>query len=201
MPKRVCSVCENAKKYLTFFEKNFSFWYNGHIKSSFHNAAEKLSPEGQKFLAHFWKRIAHTQNFQQIFFLPSSLVETYISVLAILLEDFWQKTEKVCTINENLKKVQFSRKSSLKCSSGHVVYCFYNRKVFVRCPKVTEKSFFCRNAFLKLYLLRHNMQFFQPCRKKLEGRPNFFPVIVRKRFESLNSIIENIFRRIAPMDM
>ena len=190
-----------CQKLSDFFRKKFSFWYNGHIKSSFHNAAEKLSPEGQKLLAHFWKRIAHTQFYQQFIFLPSFLVETYISVLAILLEVFWQKTEKVCTINENLKKLQFSRKSSLKCSSGHVVYCFYNRKVFVRCPKVTEKSFFCRNAFLKWYLLRHKMQFFQPCRNKLEGRPYFFPVIVRKRIESLNSIIANIFRRNVPMDM
>ena len=174
MPKRVCSVCENAKKYLTFFEKNFSFWYNGHIKSSFDNAAEKLSPEGQKFLAHFWKRIAHTQFFQQIIFLPSFLVETYISVLAILLEVFWQKTEKVCTINENLKKLQFSRKSSSKCSSGHVVYCFYNRKVFVRCPKVTDKSFFVDTLSSNYIYWDRKCSFFNPAGKSLRERWIFF---------------------------
>ena len=182
--KGLLSVRE-CQKVSDFFRKKFLImiiWT--HQKSSFHNAAEKVSPVGQKFLAHFWKRIAHTQFFQQIIFLPSFLVETYISVLAILLEVCWQKTEKNCTKNENHKKTRFFRKSSLTCCSGHVVYCFYNRKVFVRCPKVTEKSFFCRNPFLKLYLLRHKMQFSQPCRKKLEGRPIFFPVIVRKELRA-----------------
>ena len=39
--------------------------------------------------------------FQKNTLLPSFLVGTYISILAVLLEIFWQKTEKVRSIYEN----------------------------------------------------------------------------------------------------
>ena len=47
---------------------------------------------------------------KKIYFFPSFPVDTWISVLAILLEVFWQKSEKVCTINKNLKKYNFLQK-------------------------------------------------------------------------------------------
>ena len=166
--------CARMRKNIWPFSKKFLIMIIWTHQKQFSQRCRKTFATGPKFLTHFWKRIAHTQFFQQIIFLPSFLVETYFSVLAILLEVFWQKTEKVCTLNENHKKIHFSRKSSLNCSSGHVVYCFHHRKVFVRCPKVTEKSFFCRKVFLKSYLLRHINQFFQPCRKKFEGKSIFF---------------------------
>ena len=45
------------------------------------------------------------------------------------------------------------------------------------------------------------MQFFNTAEKKFEGKPYFFPAIFRKQLESLNNIIENIFRQIVPVDM
>ena len=40
MPKKVCSVCENAKKYLIFFQKNYPKWSHRHVESSFHKPAK-----------------------------------------------------------------------------------------------------------------------------------------------------------------
>ena len=39
--------------------------------------------------------------FQKNTFLPSFLVETYISILAVLLQVLWQKIEKVRSIKES----------------------------------------------------------------------------------------------------
>ena len=50
--------------------------------------------------------------------------------------------KKIRSKNENYEKYTvFSKKTSLKRSSGHVEYCFYNRKIFAHCPKMT-KCFF-----------------------------------------------------------
>ena len=52
-------------------------------------------------------------------------------------------------------------------------------------------------------IYRHvKCSFFKPAekRKKLAGKPIFFPVIVRKRIEIVTNFLENAFRRSVPMD-
>ena len=143
-----------------------------HQKSSFHNAAEKVSPVGQKFLAHFWKRIAHTQFFQQIIFLPSFLVETYISVLAILLEVCWQKTEKNCTKNENHKKNTFFSKKFINMLFGTRSILFLQPESFCSLPKSDREKFFFVETLSSNYIYWDiKCSFLNPAGKSLrEGR-------------------------------
>ena len=139
------------KSIWSFFEKNFSKWYYGLIKSSFHSPAENFSPEGQKFLAHFWKRIEHIRIFQKNFILPSFFVETYISALAILLEVFWQRTGEDCPMNRNVKKIHFFEKDYIRMLFGTRRKLFLQPELICLLSKNDEQNFFW-NALLRIYL-------------------------------------------------
>ena len=184
MPK-VFAQCARMPKSIWLFSKKIS--HNDNMdtsKEQFSQRCRKSFASGPKVFGSFLKKNStHTifsTNYFSSKFSCGNVYFNFGNPAGSLLKNL----KKIAQKTKIIKKTRFFRKSSLTCCSGHVVYCFYNRKVFVCCPKVTEKSFFCRNPFLKLYLLRHKMQFSQPCRKKLEGRPIFFPVIVRKELRA-----------------
>ena len=132
-----------------FFKQNFSKWSYAHVKSSFWQPCQKVFVKSWKFFAHFWKQNKNTKNFfKKLNFLQKFLVDTQISVSTTLFEIFWQKAEKVCSKNETDKKkyIFLKKEPSLKCSSGHIEYSFYNRKIYAQCPKVTEKLFFSKSS-------------------------------------------------------
>ena len=108
MPKSICSVCENYENYLIFFS-NKAFQYEYMIpwtrRKQFSQPCRKAFARGLKVFHSLVKTVTTPTIFSKKGnFFPRFPVDMWNSVLAILLDFFQQKTEKVCPKNENHKK-------------------------------------------------------------------------------------------------
>ena len=93
----------------------------------------------------------------------------------------------------------FFKKNSSKWPSGHVEYCFYNRKVFAHCPKMTKKFLFPKNFHQNKPMETWNAVLSNLLRKSCR-RAEIFSGQSPKKNWKLEKKIENIFRRSVPMD-
>ena len=113
-PSRVCTVCENVKKIFDFLSKKFSLQDPMDTTRAVFKTLPKNFCQKAKIFGYFLIKIrTHTIFSKKNTFLPSFLVETYISILAVLLEVLWQRTEKVRSINESVEKFTFFSKKHL----------------------------------------------------------------------------------------
>ena len=77
---------------------------------------------------------------------------------------------------------------------------FLHPKFFRSLSKNDREMFFLMNFSSKYTYTDVKCNFFKLSEKKLAGKPNFYPVKVRKRIENLNGFLENTFRRSVPFD-
>ena len=130
-----------------FFVKKIPILILWTHQKQFSQRCRNIFARGSKFLAHFWIRTAHTQFFQQNIFFPSFLVETYNSVLAILLEVFWPKTEKIAQKVKFLKNIHFFRKNFIEMILGTCRILFLQAESFCSLSK-NDKMFFFQQILL-----------------------------------------------------
>ena len=115
MPKSICSVCENYENYLIFSQKNLFNMIPWTRRKQFSQPCRKVFARGLKVFRSFVKTLRTPTIFsKKSYFLPRFPVDMWNSVLAILLEVFWPKTEKNCSINNNDKEMYTFFKKKLR---------------------------------------------------------------------------------------
>ena len=200
MPKRNCTVCENAKKNL-FCQKKFPFWYYGHIKTVLTTLPKKNSPEGRKFLAHFWKKITHTDFSTEYFPSKISCGNVHFSFgnpAGSLLTKNWKNSLKERKLWK--KYIFFLKKNFTEMILGTCRRLFLQPESFCSMSKNDKMFLFPTNSPLKISIETWNAVF-SHLHKKSCRKAEFFSGLVPKKYTKPRyKFFKNCFWPNVPMD-
>ena len=176
------------------FSKKILLMIIGTHQKQFSQRCRKIFARGSKFLAHFWKRIAHTQFFQQSIFLSSFLVETYISVLATLPEVFWQNKKKIRPKSKIYEKYTFfSKKNVIEMILGTWRILFFLIGKFLLIVQKWQIVFLPANCPLNVSIETRNAVFSHLHKKSCRKAKIFSGQVPKKYRKCKKKIFKNYF--------
>ena len=155
MPKRVCSVCENDKMYRIFFIKTSQNEPTDRSKAVC-TTLPKNFPRRPKFLRSFLETIRTAKVFSTKLYFSSKVSCGHVGFsfdnpVGKLLTKY---PKFLLNKRKGRKYTFFSEKNLIRMFLGsRRILCFTTEKLFARCLKTTERSFFFKQ-FSSNYIFR-----------------------------------------------
>ena len=147
MPKKVCSVCENDRKYLIFFSKKLSQNYPIDTSKAVFTNLPKSFCQKTLFFSLISESDKNTYNFFKKKYFSSKDFCGHVGVsFDNPVGNLLTKTKNFRSINENEKNIHFFQKTCLLFSCGHVEYCVSQRKKKLLVVQKRQREVFFSNT-------------------------------------------------------
>ena len=172
MPKKVCSVFENAKKYLTFLRKKFLMMIIWTHQKQFSQPCRKIFARRPEVFGSFLKKNrTHTYFSKKNIFLPIFLWQRTSRLGQSCWKSFDRKLKNFTQWTIMLENLHFFEKTTLGCSSGHVLT---TGKFLVVVQKWRTKLFFLKRSHQNMSIETWNAVFSNLPKKTCRKAEFFF---------------------------
>ena len=188
MPKKVCSVCENDRKYLIFFSKKLSQNYPIDTSKAVFTNLPKSFCQKTLFFSLISESDKNTYNFFKKKYFSSKVScghegFSFDNPVGSLLK----KCRKFSLKKRNRRKYTFiPKKTWLERSWGLVEYCVLQRKKNLIVVQKQQRKVFFKQFSSKFIYREVKCSFSTPAERSLPESRFFFLIKVQKRIENSN---------------